>query len=206
MKSFNFSLLVFLFCISVNAQKSTKQVLQKLDSQTSFYGEIAQTIWNFAEMGYQEERSVALLQKTLKDEGFSIKSGVADMPTAFIAEYGSGSPVIAVLGEYDALPGLSQQAIPEKKSAGGKAGHACGHHLFGTASAAAAISVKQWMKANNITGTIRFYGCPAEEGGSGKVYMTRAGLFDDVDVALHWHPSSVNAANPGAALVMSVAG
>ena len=200
MKAINFSLLFILFCFNLNAQKNTAQVLQKLDSKTSFYGDIAQTIWNYAEMGYQEEKSVALLQKTLKDEGFIIKTGVADMPTAFIAEYGTGSPVIAILGEYDALPGLSQQAVPEKKSAGAKAGHACGHHLFGTASAAAAISVKQWMKANNITGTIRFYGCPAEEGGSGKVYMTRAGLFNDVDVALHWHPGAANAANPGAAL------
>ena len=151
-------------------------------------------------MGYQEEKSAALLQKTLSDEGFSIKKGVAGMPTAFIAEYGSGSPVIAILGEYDALPGLSQQAIPEKKSNDKPAGHACGHHLFGTASIAAAIEVKNWIKTNNIKGTIRFYGCPAEEGGSGKVYLVREGLFNDVDITLHWHPSSVNAANAGAAL------
>ena len=151
-------------------------------------------------MGYQEEKSAALLQQTLSDEGFSIKKGVAGMPTAFIAEYGSGSPVIAILGEYDALPGLSQQAIPEKKSNDKPAGHACGHHLFGTASIAAAIEVKNWIKTNNIKGTIRFYGCPAEEGGSGKVYLVREGLFNDVDVTLHWHPSSVNAASAGAAL------
>jgi aminobenzoyl-glutamate utilization protein B len=140
------------------------------------------------------------LQETLAAEGFSIEKGIAGIPTAFMAEYGSGYPVIGILGEYDALPGLSQEAVPEKKSAGGEAGHACGHHLFGTASTAAAISVKDWMKANNIKGTIRFYGCPAEEGGSGKVYMVREGVFDDVDVALHWHPSSANAASAGAAL------
>lgn len=191
--------LSFLVC-PILAQQNVSKALQELDNQSNRYGEIATTIWEYAEMGYKEEKSSTLLQKTLSDEGFSVKTGVADIPTAFIAEYGSGSPVIAILGEYDALPGLSQQAIPEKKSAGGQAGHACGHHLFGTASTAAAIAVKNWMKANSIIGTIRFYGCPAEEGGSGKVYMTRAGLFDDVDTVLHWHPSSVNAANPGAAL------
>ena len=125
---------------------------------------------------------------------------MANIPTAFIAEYGSGLPIIAILGEFDALPGLSQQAIPEKKSANGDAGHACGHHLFGTASAAAAISVKQWMQSTKQKGTIRFYGCPAEEGGGAKVYMARDGLFDDVDIALHWHPSSQNAASAAAAL------
>ncbi|NNM18455.1 MAG: amidohydrolase, partial [Croceitalea sp.] len=116
------------------------------------------------------------------------------------AEYGNGGPIIAILGEYDALPGLSQQALPEKKSADGEAGHACGHHLFGTASTAAAIAVKDWLVTNKIDGTIRFYGCPAEEGGGAKVYMAREGLFNDVDVALHWHPSSQNAASAAAAL------
>ncbi len=183
-----------------NAQKKTADVLKKLDSQTETYSAIAQEIWNLAEMGYQEEKSSALLQKTLGDAGFSIKKGVAGIPTAFIAEFGSGTPIIAIMGEYDALPGLSQQAVAEKKSAGKAAGHACGHHLFGTASTAAAIAVKDWMTANNTKGTIRFYGTPAEEGGSGKVYMVRAGLFNDVDVALHWHPSSQNAASAGAAL------
>ena len=157
-------------------------------------------IWNLAEMGYLEEQSSSLLQETLSYEGFTIKKGVANIPTAFIAEYGSGLPIIAILGEFDALPGLSQQAIPEKKSANGDAGHACGHHLFGTASAAAAISVKQWMQSTKQKGTIRFYGCPAEEGGGAKVYMARDGLFDDVDIALHWHPSSQNAASAAAAL------
>lgn len=200
MKVRGISILIILIGLNGFAQNNRDQVINQLNSKMDFYGEIAQSIWTFAEMGYQEEKSSALLQKNLKNEGFNIKEGVAGIPTAFVAEYGSGSPVIAILGEYDALPGLSQQAIPEKKSAGGEAGHACGHHLFGTASMAAAISTKNWMTANNIQGTIRYYGCPAEEGGSGKVYMTRAGLFDDVDVVLHWHPSSVNAANPGAAL------
>ncbi|WP_394749741.1 amidohydrolase [Spongiimicrobium salis] len=188
------------FPFSLFGQKSSTEILNSLDKKGTFYGTIAQNIWGYAEMGYQEEKSSALLQKTLGDAGFKIKTGVAGIPTAFIAEYGSGFPVIAILGEYDALPGLSQQAVPEKKSANAAAGHACGHHLFGTASTAAAISVKEWIEKNKIKGTIRFYGCPAEEGGSGKVYMTREGLFNDVDAVLHWHPGSSNAASAGAAL------
>ncbi len=194
------SICALLFIQMGNAQKKVDDVLKKLDGQAESYGAIAQSIWDLAEMGYQEEKSSALLQQTLSDAGFSIKTGVAGIPTAFIAEYGAGAPVIGIMGEYDALPGLSQQAVPEKMSAGKAAGHACGHHLFGTASTAAAIAVKDWMVANNTKGTIRFYGTPAEEGGSGKVYMVRAGLFDDVDVALHWHPGDENEANAGAAL------
>lgn len=185
---------------SLQAQKGSSGAIEELNSRTGKYADIAQKIWTLAEMGYQEEQSASLLQATLADEGFAIEKGVAGIPTAFVAEYGSGAPVIAILGEYDALPGLSQEAVPVQQSAGKAAGHACGHHLFGTASTAAAITVKNWMYENNIKGTIRFYGCPAEEGGSGKVYMVRAGLFEDVDVALHWHPGSSNAASAGAAL------
>lgn len=188
------------FTISSRAQKNTSEVLKKLEAQTGHYSNIAQQIWGLAEMGYQEKQSSALLQETLSAAGFKITSGVADIPTAFVAEYGNEGPVIAILGEYDALPGLSQKAIPRKESAGKIAGHACGHHLFGTASTAAAIAVKEWLEANNKKGRIRFYGCPAEEGGSGKVYMVRAGLFNDVDIALHWHPGAKNAASAGAAL------
>ncbi|TLP81660.1 amidohydrolase [Maribacter sp. ACAM166] len=186
--------------LSVNAQKSEKEILKDLEQKSESYGTIAQTIWDFAEMGYQEEQSSGLLQKTLQGAGFTVKKGVAGIPTAFIAEYGSGSPVIAIMGEFDALPGLSQKAVAVKESAGKVAGHACGHHLFGTASAAAAISTKDWLAANKMQGTIRFYGTPAEEGGSGKVYMVREGLFNDVDIALHWHPGAQNAASAGAAL------
>ena len=195
-----FSLSIFLSIVTLQGQKKKEDVLKKLDDQTETYSAIAQNIWELAEMGYQEEKSSALLQKTLRDAGFSIRTGVADIPTAFTAEFGSGSPIIGIMGEYDALPGLSQEAVAEKKSAGKAAGHACGHHLFGTASTAAAIAVKDWMKINKIKGTIRFYGTPAEEGGGAKVYMSREGLFDDVDVALHWHPSSQNAASAAAAL------
>ena len=134
-----------------------------------------------------------LLQETLKQAGFTIQPGVAGIPTAFIATYGSGGPVIGILGEYDALPGLSQDSIPTKRSIGSMAGHACGHHLFGTGSVAAAIAVKDWLKETGQKGTIQFFGCPAEEGGSGKVYMVREGLFNQVDVVLHWHPNDMNA-------------
>ncbi len=200
MKSFYLMGLALISGFSLLAQKDTQTVIQALNARAPQYSEIAQKIWGLAEMGYQEEQSSALLQSTLANEGFRIEDGVAGIPTAFIAEYGSGSPVIAILGEYDALPGLSQEAVPVQKSAGKAAGHACGHHLFGTASTAAAIAVKDWMTENKVKGTIRFYGCPAEEGGSGKVYMVRAGLFEDVDVALHWHPGASNAASAGAAL------
>lgn len=155
--------LIFLFCLTIgNSQTTKEEVIKSLDSKNSTYTAIAQNIWKYAEMGYQEEKSSALLQKTLSDAGFSIKKGVAGMPTAFIAEYGSGAPVIAILGEFDALPGLSQKAVSKKESLGAEAGHACGHHLFGTASTAAAIAVKDWLKNNKVKGTIRFYGCPAE--------------------------------------------
>ena len=198
------SKLLIVLCIinfSFSFAQETKQgLLVEIDGEKDSYGEIAQQIWDYAEMGYQEEKSTALLQKTLKAAGFTVKAGVAGIPTAFVAEYGSGGPVIGILGEYDALPGLSQQRLAEKKSEGKAAGHGCGHHLFGTASMAAAIAVKNWLKSNNREGRVRFYGCPAEEGGSGKVYMVRAGLFNDVDAVLHWHPGSSNSASAGAAL------
>jgi aminobenzoyl-glutamate utilization protein B len=165
------------------------------------YKKIALQIWDYAEVGYKEVKSSALLQKTLADNGFTVKAGVADIPTAFVASYGSGSPVIGILAEFDALPGLSQQAVPEKAPIDGKAaGHGCGHHLFGTASVAAGIEIKKLIAEKKLSGTIRVYGCPAEEGGSGKVYMVRAGLFSDVDVVIHWHPSNENSVTLTSAL------
>ena len=175
--------------------KDEKAVLAELDQKTAAYNDIAQQIWSWAELGYLEEKSAGLLQKTLEQEGFRIQKGVADIPTAFVASYGTGQPVIALMGEFDTLPGVTQDRVPFKKEREEvNAGHACGHHLFGTGSAAAAIAVKNWLKAHNKQGTIRFYGTPAEEGGAGKVYMVRAGLFDDVDVVLHWHPGNSNSA------------
>lgn len=183
------------------AQKTKPEAFKALDAKYDQYASIAHKIWEFAEVGYQEVQSSALLQETLSKAGFTIEKGVAEMPTAFIASFGSGKPVIGILGEFDALPGVSQEAVPERKPIPGKgAGHACGHHLFGTASAAAAIEVKNWLTANKKQGTIRFYGTPAEEGGSGKVYMVREGLFKDVDVVFHWHPGPVNNASAGTSL------
>jgi len=195
-----FALFIFLPCF-LWAQKTKPDVVKSIDEKSAEYAAIAHTIWEYAEVGFQETKSSALLQKTLSDAGFSIEKGVAGMPTAFIASYGQGKPVIAILGEFDALPGISQDSVPEKKAVEGKtAGHACGHNLFGTASSAAAIAVKAWLIANKKQGTIRLYGTPAEEGGSGKVYMVRAGLFSDVDAVLHWHPGAANSASAGTSL------
>lgn len=162
-------------------------------------------IWKLAEVGYMERESSAILQAQLKAAGFAIEPGIAGMPTAFVARFRQGSgPVIGVLGEFDALPGMAQAAVPERSPiAGQKAGHACGHNLFGAASAAAAIAVKRWMVANKVGGEIRFYGTPAEEGGSGKVFLVRAGLTKDVDAMLHWHASDRNSAAQTSALANS---
>lgn len=200
-------IMFFLIICSINldGQKELSNeksfALEALDSKKDHYFEIAMRIWDYAELGYQETKSSSLLQSTLAQEGFSIETGVANIPTAFIASYGSGQPIIALLGEFDALPGVSQtNAAYKEKRDDVNAGHACGHHLFGTGSAAAAIEVKNWMQRNNIEGTLRFYGTPAEEGGAGKVYMVRDGLFDDVNAVLHWHPSNGNSANAASSL------
>jgi aminobenzoyl-glutamate utilization protein B len=195
--------ILFLLLIPVItfSQKTKVEVAKSIDADYDKYASIAKRIWELAEVGYQETKSSALLQETLSQAGFKIEKGVAGMPTAFVATYGSGKPVIGILGEFDALPGVSQDAVPEvKKVEGRPAGHACGHHLFGTASLAAAIAVKNWLIANKKEGTIRFYGTPAEEGGAGKVYMVREGLFNDVDVVFHWHPGSQNNAGAGTSL------
>ncbi|TNE59156.1 MAG: amidohydrolase [Sphingomonadales bacterium] len=156
---------------------------------------VAQQLWEWAELGYLEQRSSGLMIDELSAEGFQIETGVADIPTAFVAEWGSGGPVIAILAEYDALPGINQSSSASRDPVDGKhAGHACGHNLFGAGSLTAAIAVKNWLEATGTPGRIRLYGTPAEEGGSGKVYMTRAGLFDDVDIAIHWHADDENSA------------
>jgi len=178
-----------------------EDLLSGIDARFDEHREIALRIWDLAELGYQEFESSALLQEKLGAAGFSVKSGVAGMPTAFAAEAGSGGPVIALLAEFDALPGITQTASPLREEIPGKAGgQACGHHLFGTASFAAAIAVKDWLGANGLPGTVRVYGTPAEEGGSGKAYLVRAGLFDDVDLVLSWHPDSVNRADAAPSL------
>ncbi len=203
----NKSLLTLLFLvlivIDLSAQFSEQEskVVSELDFKSEHYFKIAKDIWTYAEVGYQEEKSTAALQNLLKKEGFNIEAGVAEIPTAFIASYGEGSPVIGILGEYDALPGITQTTSPEReKRTDVGAGHACGHHLFGTGSAAASIAIKNWMQENKVKGTLRFYGTPAEEGGAGKVYLVRAGLMDDADAILHWHPSNANSADAASSL------
>ena len=182
-----------IFSINIYSSSIEQIALEHKDR----FSDIALEIWDHAEMGYQEIKSSNLLAAELEKEGFKITRNVAGIPTAFIAEYGSSGPVIGILGEFDALPGLAQSTSPFKEviDNGTGAGHACGHHLFGAASAWAAVTVKEWLEKNNIEGIIRFYGTPAEEGGSGKVYMVREGLFNDVDVVLHWHPDDINSAN-----------
>lgn len=188
-----FLALLLLLPLPLFAQKTKPEVLARIDAGRAVYEDIALKIWDYAEVGYREQRSSALLQERLRQEGFNVEAGVAGIPTAFIASAGSGSPVIGVLAEFDALPGAAQEAVPEKKPRPGAiAGHACGHHLFGAGSVQAAVAIKDWLRANGRSGTVRLYGSPAEEGGSGKVYLVRAGLFRDVDVAVHWHPADRN--------------
>ena len=190
------------FCIlSIKTVIAADNVIQFLDTKRDEYVTMSKSIWEWAELGYQERKTSTLMQTHLEEEGFSIQSGVAEIPTAFIANYGSGKPIIAILAEMDALPGLSQDSKPERKILNEEMpGHACGHNLFGTGSIAAAVAVKNWLKVTGTAGTIRLYGTPAEEGGSGKVYMVRAGLFQDVDIVMHWHPADRNDASPASSL------
>jgi aminobenzoyl-glutamate utilization protein B len=191
--------------ISLFAQHEAakKMVRADINSKANDYVNTAKAIWSYAELGYLETKSANLLQNTLEKEGFHVQKALTDIPTAFVATFGSGSPVIGILAEFDALPGLSQDTVPTKKALiEGGSGHGCGHHLFGTASVAAAVALKNWMKINNISGTIKLFGTPAEEGGGGKVYLTRAGVFQGLDVVLHWHPSDRNLANPESCLAV----
>lgn len=182
---------------SVQAQQNhtMAEISALIDARSAESAKTARQLWEWAELGYQEQKSSALLKHTLKANGFTITSGVAEIPTAFIAEYGTGGPVIAILAEYDALPGINQDAVATRSPIEGKiAAHACGHNLFGAGSVEAAIAVSKWLAKTGTPGRVRLYGTPAEEGGSGKVYMVRAGLFNDVDVALHWHADDENSA------------
>ncbi len=211
MRKHLFMALILLFNLSIlwaqkkpaadPGDKLKDQVSKNIDADYDVYKKTALQIWEYAEVGYKEMKSSALLQQLLRDKGFTVETGVAEIPTAFVATYGSGKPVIGILAEFDALPGLSQEASPDKKSIAGKdAGHGCGHHLFGTASIAAGIEIKKLIEEKKFQGTIKVFGCPAEEGGSGKVYMVRAGLFNDVDVAIHWHPGNDNSVTMTSAL------
>jgi aminobenzoyl-glutamate utilization protein B len=199
MKKLLASFVIGLTSVSVAQTPSSDasaRLMAAIDAKGAHYSDLAKQIWSFAEVGYQEVKSSALLATELETAGFRVTRGVVGIPTAFVAEFGSGKPVIGILGEFDALPGLSQEASPLQKAImANAAGHGCGHNLFGVGSAAAAIAVKDWMTANRKTGTLRYYGTPAEEGGSGKVYMVRDGLFRDVDAVIAWHPGDVNDIN-----------
>ncbi len=189
--------------IAQNPEKNERDnyLFNKIETQGDLYSSMALKIWDLAELGYQEENSTKVLQDQLSAEGFEVTAGVAEIPTAFIAEYGSGDPTIGILAEFDALPGLSQAAVPERQAIDERgAGHGCGHHLFGVGSMAAGIAIKDWLTETGTPGTIRVYGTPAEEGGGGKVHMVKAGLFNDVDIVLHWHPSNANSADAASSL------
>jgi aminobenzoyl-glutamate utilization protein B len=174
---------------------STDRMIAAIDARFEAYDRLQKRIWGFAEVGFQEKESSAALRAALAEAGFDIREGIADEPTAFLASFGSGKPVVAVLAEYDALPGLSQAAVPERKPlVEGGAGHGCGHQLLGVGAVAAGIAVKDWLVATGRPGTIRVYGTPAEEGGGGKVYQARDGFYADVDIVLHWHPGDRNTA------------
>lgn len=180
----------------IKPDKDKQFVTGELDKSFNTYKKVARDIWGYAEMGYLETKSSARLQDELRKEGFAIETGVAEIPTAFVATYGSGGPVIALLAEFDALPGLSQDSVPYKKPLiDGAPGHGCGHNLFGAASTGAAVSIKNWLVKNKRQGTIKLIGTPAEESGGGKVYMVRSGLFNNIDAVLNWHPADHNQAN-----------
>ncbi len=158
--------------------------------------DMSDKIWEYAETKWKEEKSAALIINKLKEYGFTVTENIAGIPTAFIGEYGAGSPIIGIMGEYDALPGLSQKSVAHKEPViEGAPGHGCGHNLLGVGSLYGCLALKQAIDAKDIQATIRFYGCPAEEGGSAKVYMVKDGAFKDVDIALTWHPEAINMVN-----------
>lgn len=196
-----FLMIAIILPAAYRAADDRDEILRRMDERSAHYGDLSRRIWEFAEVGYKETQSSALLKNELRSAGFTIEENVANIPTAFVASYGRGKPIIGILGEYDALPGLSQDSIPEKKVINaGAPGHGCGHNLFGVASAFAAVTIKDYLTGKKLPGTIRFYGTPAEEGGAGKVFMARAGVFDDCDVALVWHPADQNRANMASSL------
>jgi aminobenzoyl-glutamate utilization protein B len=171
-------------------------VLARVAAHADRFGAVSRQIWETPELGFHENKSSPLLQNELRANGFQVVANVAGMPTGFTATYGSGKPVIVLMGEFDALPGLSQKDAPALSPVeAGAPGHGCGHNLLGSASALAAVAIKEEMQAKGLKGTLRYYGTPAEEGGGGKIYMIHAGLFKDVDAVLAWHPGDSNRVN-----------
>lgn len=187
--------------VSGAARADRPDLITSINARADADWSAALQIWEWAEPGYQENQSAALIAGRLEAAGFRVTRGIAGIPTAFTAEIGAGRPVIGILGEYDALPGLSQAAVPVREPRDGITfGHGCGHHLFGVASMSAAMAIGEQIQAGKLQGTLRYYGCPAEEGGSAKAFMVREGLFDGVDAVLHWHPGSSNSAGDRSSL------
>lgn len=207
MKKLSLLLLCFL-AVPVYAQQNItnenkEAVITSIDEKSEALSNLSDEIWSHAEIAFKEDRSADALAAFAERNGFTVKRGVGEIPTAFVAEYGSGEPIIGILGEFDALPGLSQEPVSYKSPlVEGAPGHGCGHNLFGVASLGAAISIKELIEQGEFEGTIRFYGTPAEEKFFGKLWMIRAGLFDDVDVVMDWHPSSETKANVQSSLAL----
>lgn len=187
----------------ITEPKLKKEVINSIESKYAELTTLSDQIWSFEEIAFQEVKSAEALAAYAEAQGFKVSRGVADIPTALVAEYGSGKPIIGILGEFDALPGLSQNTVPEKSPLNaGAAGHGCGHNLFGVASLGAATAIKELIEKGELKGTVRFYGTPAEEKFFGKLWMIRAGLFDDVDVMMDWHPSNVTKADVQSSLAL----
>ncbi len=195
MKIFRFLFLLPFLAAPLHAQELPPDKRAALDAAEALSDEVhhlSMTLWDLSETAMLEDRSAALLVDALEAAGFSVERGVAGMPTAFVARYGEGAPVIGILAEYDALPGVGNAPVPARQARddGMTSGHGCGHNLFGAASVAGAIALKQVMEERGLVGTLRLYGTPAEETVVGKVYMARDGLFDDLDAAIDWHPAT----------------
>lgn len=175
-----------------------KQALDEIDRNAEQFCHISDAIFDAPETAFQEHTAARLLCGALEEEGFAVRRGLAGMETAFSASFGAGSPRIGILAEYDALPNMSQEAglLEQSPAQKGAPGHACGHNLLGVGALAAAVGVKRYLEASGMAGTVICYGCPGEEGGSGKAFMAREGAFDQLDCALTWHPSTVNIAPP----------
>lgn len=181
-------------------------IISFLDKKAPELSEIALAIWDYAELGFQEYRSSQIQADYLESHGFTVTRQAGGIPTAFVAEWGEGRPRIGFLGEYDALTGISQEACPERRPrVEGAPGHGCGHNLLGTAAMGAALALKEALSAVGLRGTVRYYGCPAEELLAGKVYMARQGLFSDLDVAITWHPGALNTVRMGTGTAMNSA-
>jgi aminobenzoyl-glutamate utilization protein B len=207
--AFNIGIAALLLCSTAAladgraASPAKKAAVQSVERHADELTGLSDQIWAYAETALREHRSAAALADYAEKQGFTVQRGVAGMPTAFVATFGQGRPIIGIMGEYDALPGISQKAVPEKTPlVEGAAGHGCGHNLFGAASLGAAVAIKEQIAAGRIKGTIRFYGTPAEEDIGGKIYMVRDGLFNDLDVVLAWHPGDETQADTNSSQAM----